>query len=460
MLNIEEIVKATRGKIINGDSKYIPQNYVIDSREVVDGDFFVPIVGENTDGHKYIINSVKQGASAFFINKEYKEKEKIIEEAKEINKNIGIIEVEDTKKALYAAGKYNRQKHINIPVIAVTGSVGKTSTREIIASVLKTEKNVLVTKKNYNSYIGIPIMTLKMDSQDICVFEAGIDFFGEMELESDLLKPDVAVITMIGTAHISTFKTQDKIFEEKLKITNNLKGLKKLVVNNDDKFLTTLRKNDEYEIIKYSRNDVRDIEKKVESINFKTNIYDDSHEVCINQIGDHNILNSLCAIKIGEIFGIKTDNIIKGIAEYRNFPRRLEIKKIQKDIIIIDDTYNASIDSMKSGLMTINELRAKRKIAVLGDMLELGDLSQELHLQLGEYFSKVKYDVLITIGKETEKTHYMAKKYFKEDEIFHYESNEDALEKIKEILKPGDLVYFKASNGMKFDYIIDKLQNK
>lgn len=458
MLNIGELKIASNGKIINGQNNYVPQNYVIDSREVIQGDFFVPIVGERTDGHKYIINTVKQGACGFFIDKNYSDKDNVIKESICINDKICIIEVEDTKKALYECGKYNRNKHIDIPVIAVTGSVGKTSTREMIASVLRTEKNVLVTKKNYNSYIGIPIMTLRMDNQDVCVLEAGIDMFGEMELESELLKPDVAVITMIGTAHISTFKSRDVIFSEKLKITNNIKGLKKLVVNNGDQYLSTLKNSEKYDILKYSLNEAKNIKKEYHCITFESNIYDEQKVVTINQIGNHNILNALCAIKIGEIFGISQDNIIKGIANYKNFSRRMEIKRTTNGVNVIDDTYNASIDSVKSGLTTVNELNTNRKIAVLGDMLELGELSESLHSEIGRYFKNLNYDMLIVVGNKSINIFKEAKKYFNIKDIFYYDNKEDALAKINEIVKKDDLVYFKASNGMHFEELIENIK--
>lgn len=402
LLNIKELVNATKGKYINGDLNFIPREYVIDSRMVVEETFFIPIVGENTDGHKYIIDTVKKGASGFFISSSCFDKKNIIKNSLDINSNICIIEVNDTKEALYKAGEYNRNKHIDIPVVAVTGSVGKTSTREMIASVLSTEKNVLVTKANYNSIIGAPIMALQIDDQDICVFEIGTDFHGEIERLSNLTKPDIGVITIIGTAHIGVFGSREGIFNEKIQITSNMKPKSTLIVNSDDNYLQELEDVEKYNVIKYNDSDILEINED-EKITFKTKIYNKIESITLNQIGMHNVKNAICAIKVAEKFGISKDNIILGINNYKNFSRRMEKIVLKNNVVLIDDTYNASIDSMQSGLKTVDNMKAKRKIAVLGDMLELGELSANLHYEVGTLFKELNYDKLFLVGNETKK---------------------------------------------------------
>lgn len=457
MLNIKEIIKASNGILINGDLNIIPKNYSIDSRKIINGDFFVPIVGENVDGHKYILDTVEKGAIGFFISKDYINKERVIKESIAINSNICIIEVENSEKALCDIAEYNRMKHISIPIVAITGSVGKTSTREMIASVLSEKYNVLVTEKNYNSIIGLPIMLLKLDNQDVCVLEAGINHFGEMDLLSRLLKPDVCVITNIGVAHIGIMGSKENIFKEKIKITNNIKGIKKLVVNKDDKYLSNINSLD-YNVINFSLKDIKNKLINTKGINFETNIYGKSYKININQIGNHNVQNALAAIKVGEIFNIEPEMIVSGINKYKNFTGRLEIKKINGDITLIDDTYNASIDSMKSGLITVNDLKSNRKIAVLGDMLELGDYSKDIHLQVGEIFKDLKYDILYTLGDEAKNIALSASKYINKENILCFDNKEELECKLKEVMKSGDIIYFKASNAMKFSDIIKNLQ--
>ena len=458
LLNINEIVKASKGVLINGNNNVIPKDYKIDSREIEKKDFFIPLVGENVDGHKYIIDTVKKGAIGFFISKKCLECENIIQESKRINSDVIIIKVDDCLTALCDIAEYNRNKHIDIPVVAITGSVGKTSTRQMIASVLSEKYNLLVTERNYNSVIGLPIMLLKLDKQEVCVLEAGINHIGEMDILSKILKPDICVITNIGNAHIGIMGSKDNTFKEKLKITNNIKGMKKLIVNSDDEYLSKIKSRN-FEIIGYSLNNINNKIIDKDSIKFNTSIYNDNYTITINQIGNHNIQNALSAIKVGELFGLTEKEIIDGVAKYKNFSGRLETKIIKGNIILIDDTYNASIDSMKSGLVTVNELEGKRKIAVLGDMLELGEFSQKIHLEVGEIFKTVSYDILYTLGNEAKNIALNAKKYMKNKKIISFDSIEELEENLKLEMKSGDIIYFKASNGMKFGDIIKKLQN-
>lgn len=459
MLNIDEIVKATNGKLITGELSKIPKNYEIDSREVKNGDFFIPLVGNNVDGHDFIIDSVKKGIVGFFINFNCANKDNIVKESKVLNPSICIIEVNDTLKALIKAGSYNRKKHIDIPIVAVTGSVGKTSTREMIASVLSQKYNILVTKKNYNSNIGVSIMCLLIDNQETCVFEAGIDKFGEMEELSEIIKPDVVVFTVIGTSHIGTFKTKENIFNEKLKLTNYIKGLKKVVTNSDDEYLSKVSTNEKYDVVKISIDNVGNIVSGEDYLKFSTYIYNEKLDVKINQIGNHNIYNAIMAIKVGEIFKISKKDIINGVLNYKNFVGRMQ-KNIINGITLVDDTYNASSESMKSGLITINKLNSNRKFAVLGDMFDLGDLSDKLHTELGNIFSKVNYDYLYTLGDKIKLTAKEAKKYMDDKHVKSFNNRDDLIKELLNIVKYGDIIYFKASNGMKFTQLYKDIENK
>ena len=280
MLKVSELVNATDGILLNGDLEKEIKSYKIDSREIRSGDFFIPIVGENVDGHKFILNAVKCNCVGFFISNI----DSIdIEEIKEINSSIVIIRVKDTKQALVDIGIYNRNKHDNIEVVAITGSVGKTSTREMVASVLSQYKDVLVTEKNMNSHIGMPLMTLKLDNQEMAVLEAGIDFVGEMDILNKLLVPDVAIVTNIGTSHIGKFGSQDIIYHEKTNIAKGLKGKKILILNGDDKFLKDY-KNSDVKILYYSINDAKNIVIKDDSIEFDTYIYNNLEHIIVNAL--------------------------------------------------------------------------------------------------------------------------------------------------------------------------------
>lgn len=449
MLSVREILNATNGILLNGDLEKEISNYKIDSREINQGDFYVPIIGEKVDGHKFILDTIKKGCIGFFTSEDIE-----LETIKSINNQVIVIKVEDTLKALHAIGKYSRNKKIDIEVVGITGSVGKTSTREMIASVLGQQKELLVTQKNMNGHIGLPLMTLLMEKQDLAVLEAGIDFVGEMDILNSMLIPDVAVVTNIGTSHIGKFGSQEVIYQEKVKIADTLKGKKILLLNKDDKFLKEY-KNDNLNIIYYSIEDAKDINIFEDHITFITNIYNKKEKVKINAIGNHNILNAIVAIRIGEIYNLPTEKIILGVESYKNFSRRMEKIDIN-GITIIDDTYNASPSSTKSGLETVNNLKSNRKIAVLADILELGDYSKELHIELGSVFKNLNYDILVAFGENMKYLSEVAKEYVKE--IYWFEDSIKAEEKIREIMKKEDIIYFKGSNAMKVNSIIENLK--
>ena len=451
MLKVKELLEATNGKLLNGNLEDEINNYKIDSREVKSGDFYIPIVGENVDGHRFINDTVKNNCSGFFVSNI----DSIdIQKIKEVNKDIIIIEVEDTKKALVDIGIFNRNKHKDIEVVAITGSVGKTSTREIVSSVLSQQKNILVTEKNMNSYIGMPLMTLKLEEQEMAVLEAGIDFVGEMDILNKLLVPDVAVVTNIGTSHIGKFGSQDIIFQEKTKIADGLKGKKILLLNGDDEYLRRYE-NPSVKILYYSIKDAKNIVINENTIEYDTLIYNKEEHIVVNALGNHNILNSLVAIKIGEIYNISVDKIKRGIFQYQNISRRME-KILFNNITIIDDTYNASPSSMQSGLISIDEIKDKRKIAVLADILELGNYAKEIHLKMGKVFKDLKYDVLIAYGENMKYLIENAKNYVKE--VYYCKDSTEAEKKVREIMRENDVIYFKGSNSMFVNKIVDDLK--
>lgn len=451
MLNIREILRATNGELLNGNINTNILNYNIDSRIIKKGDFYIPLIGENVDGHKFIIDCVKNECSGFFISNNDIDIKEIIS----INNNIIIIKVEDTKQALIDIGKYNRNKHINIDVVAITGSVGKTSTREMVSSVLSEALNVMVTQRNMNSHIGMPLMDLMLDNQELAVLEAGIDFVGEMDILNELLVPDVAVVTNIGTSHIGKFGSQDIIYQEKTKIANGLKGKKILLLNEDDEYLKNYT-NSEVNVRYYSIKDALNINMTDNSIEYDTVIYDKLEHIKINAIGNHNILNSLVAIRIGEIYNISTDKIKEGILKYKNFNRRMEKIDLDNDITIIDDTYNASPSSTESGLISVDKIQGKRKIAVLADIAELGDYAKELHMKLGEVFKNLNYDIIIAYGDYIRYLIDIAYKYV--DTIYYCEDSAHAENKLREIMNKNDVIYFKGSNVMNVNNIVENLK--
>ncbi len=448
MLTIREILEGTKGKLIQGNKDLIIKGYKIDSRECKYGDLYIPLKGENTDGHRFISNAIDNGCIAILISN-------IEFIPEDISDTISIVQVNDCLEALQNIGRYNRIKHKEIESIAITGSVGKTSTREMISSVLSQKYNLMVTEKNMNGHIGLPLMTARLEKQDLGVFETGIDFVGEMDILGQIVTPDIAVITNIGTSHIGKFGSQDIIYREKTNIAKYLIGKKILLLNKDDIYLKKYR-NEDVNIIYYSINDASNIIISNNSIEFETKIYDKYEKIKINAIGNHNIINAIVAIKIAEQYNMDKEDIINGIENYKNFNRRMEIINLS-DVTIIDDTYNASPSSTEAGLKTIDSLKTNRKIAVLADIAELGMYSKQIHTNLSNIFKDINIDVLITFGNDIKYLYDIAKGFVKQS--YFCENSEEAEKIIRQIMKKDDLIYFKGSNVMKVNTIIDNLKS-
>ena len=451
MLKVDEIVKASNGKLIQGNSQLIARGYNLDSRLIEKDFFYIPMIGEKVDGHIFIKSVVEKGAIGSFVQ------EGIMidkEEIKNLNPDFALIEVKDTLTAMQDIARYNREKHLNIESISITGSVGKTSTREMVASVFNTYMHTLVTEKNFNGHIGLPLMALKIEDQDSAILETGRDFVGEMDLLGGIIKPSCAVVTNIGVSHIEKFGSQDIIYREKTNIANSLINRKKLLLNRDDPYLIKYR-NDNVEIIYYGIDDAKNIKYMDDSIEYDTLIYNKEEHIVINAIGNHNILNSIVAIRLAEIYNIPAELILKGISNYKNFTRRMEKIKL-KNITLIDDTYNASSSSAKSGIITLDELHGNRKIVVLADILELGKYSKQEHIKLGEVFKDVKIDILIAYGENMKYLCEEARKYM--NNVYWLDSKEKVEEKIRGIVQKDDIVYFKGSNAMKVNEIVEDLK--
>ncbi len=472
-MKVKDIVKITNGKILCGDEKIPCNHFVRDSREVKEGDVYVALKGEKFDGNDFCLDAIDNGAKVCIVSKDI-----TAEENDEIKKsNVTIIQVLNTLKALQEIATYKRMQY-NIPVVAVTGSVGKTSTKDLIASVVSQKYNTLKTKGNYNNEIGLPLTILGLTDEEAMVVEMGMNHFGEIRKLTNIAKPTVAVITNIGTAHIGNLGSRENILKAKLEILEGLQG-NTVVINNDNDLLYKWanENKDKYNIItygiknksKYMATDIKCFEDKSEfkvvceknesisdskqdaNMALKQDINMDERESINNKKvtvpvgGEHFILNSLCAIAVGEFLNVPTKKIISGIANLELTKKRMEILTSKAGATVINDTYNANYDSMKAAITYLKEIKNKRKIAVLGDMLELGDYSKELHEKVGEEVDE-SIDILITIGKEAK---YIAEKS-KAKQIIECKDNEEAIEKLKEIQTKNDAILLKASNGMKF----------
>lgn len=457
-MNVEEILNATRGKLLIGNLKENCENFCTDTRKILENDVYVGLKGENFNGNEYYEEALRKGAKVAIVSGIEIPKEKL-----EQYKDKTIIEVDDSLIAFGKIAEYKRSLY-NIPVIQVTGSVGKTSTRDIIANVVRTKYKTLQTEGNLNNHIGLPTTLLKLKDHEALVVESGMNHLGEISYLGEITKPTIAVITNVGTAHIGLLGSRENILKAKLEILENLKPGGTIVINNDNDMLNKWAKEDKL-YKKYTfgideESDVMAYNIKIgnKSSTYNVKINNEEYTVNVPVSGKHFVYNSLCAIAIGNLLGISLENIIKGIETFSLTKNRMEVVKVKDNVTVINDAYNASYDSMKPAIEYLKELPAKRKIAVLGDMFELGEFSEEIHRKVGIEVVTHKIDILVTVGKLAK---YIAEeaKYLRmpEKNIISLETTEEASEYLNKILQKDDAVLLKAAHGMRFSEILKSI---
>ncbi len=452
-ITVNKIVEICNGKLLSGDENIQVKTYSKDTRTLNKGDMYLGIKGEKINGNDYIEQAFINGAIGCITDENVSEK--IINKYK---KEKVIIKVENTIKAIQELAKYKRSLY-NIPVIAVTGSVGKTSTKDIIANVLGQKYKVLKTEGNMNNHIGLPMTLLKLKDHTAVVVEMGMNHFGEISLLTNIAKPTGCVITNIGTSHIGNLGSRENILKAKLEILEGLDKNGFVLINNDNDLLHEWAKKEKrYKIYTYG------LENNSTYMAKKITILENSSEFEINGIkgnvpigGIHFVYNSVCAFAIGDILNVEKEKIIKGISEFKLTAKRMDIEIIKNKIKVINDSYNASYDSMKAALEVVNNTSAQRKIAILGDMLELGEYAKELHEKVGEEVVKNKIDILITIGDNAKNIANKAKE-LKMENVYMFDGIEEAIEYIKKTIKCGDLILLKASNSMNFSKILNEIK--
>lgn len=475
---IKDIIKICNAELLCGTEAETLTDVTRDTREIKQGDTYIGFKGEHNDGNLLYGDALEKGAKICILQKSSiirenaldkieKTKNRIKQEIEEKYKNASIILVEDTTKALQEIASFKRDMY-DIPAIGVTGSVGKTSTKDIIASVMSKKFNVLKTLGNYNNQIGLPLTALRLKDENAMVVEMGMNMPNEISTLSKIAKPTVAVITNVGTAHIGNLGSRENILKAKLEILDGLQKDGVLVINNDNDMLHNWYISDtnrNFKIITFGIENKSDImpyqvELSKNGSTYKIDVDGKTYKVTISVGGNHFVLNSLCAIAVGRILNIEMEDILDGIANFELTKRRMQVEKSPNNVTIINDCYNANYDSMKAALEYLGKINAKKKIAVLGDMLELGSYSTELHEKVGEEVVKNNIDILITVGEEAK--HIVSKaleKGLNKNNIHICNNNDDAVEVIKKISAPEDAILIKASNAMNFQEIFIKIMS-
>ena len=453
---VDDIIRECNGKLIIGNKQEKCENFVIDSRIIKEGDIYVVINSEKRNGNIFCEEALKKGAKGCIVNINDFEVKKL----REYEKNGKfIVQVKDTIEAVQKLSSYKRNLY-DIPVIAITGSVGKTSTKDMVASVISQKYNVLKTEGNMNNHIGLPLTILRLKNHEALCVEMGMNHLKEISLLTNIAKPTIAIITNVGTSHIGNLGSRENILKAKLEILEGLKENGTLIINNDNDMLNKWSKNAgiKQKIITYgieTKSEIMPISIEQSENNSIFNIDNCKIEVPIG--GIHFIYNALCAICVGKILDIPIEKIAKGIKEFELTKNRMEISKLKNGITLINDCYNANYDSMKDGLDYLGNLKNTRKIAVLGDMLELGKFSEELHIKVGEQVIKNNINILITVGEFSKMIAEKSKE--KMSEVYICNNNEQAIKILCDIMKPNDTIYLKASHSMNFNEIGEKIKD-
>lgn len=448
-ITVKQIADIIGGKVLCGNENTIISNIQYDSRATREGSLFVPIKGSRVDAHKFIEDCLSNGASASLTENDAPE-----------NAEKPYIKVKNTLMALQILSAWYRQQ-FKLKLIGITGSVGKTSTKEMIAASLSAGFDVMKTQGNKNSQIGMPMTMFDIEEHNnIAVIEMGMSEFGEMDKLCDIARPNIAVMTNIGKAHIENLKTQENIMSEKLKITKHFSENDVLFLNGDDKLLKTLHNKQKFKTITFGLNedcDYRADNIKTDGLNTTFTAYRNNkfNDFKIPALGVHSVTNALAAIAICETLGLDKDTVQKGLMTYKNAPMRQQIHQM-KDYILIDDSYNASPEATIVSLDVLNSIKNGKTIAVLADMLELGEESEKEHYNVGKYLAKLGINCLITVGELAKNIAEGAMENGKVS-VKSFDNNNSAYEYLASITEKACTVLVKGSRGMHTDEIVKRL---
>lgn len=450
-MTLENIAKACNGKYVGKDADRTIEitGGQVDSRKIKEGNLFFASKGEKVDGHSFIAKAFELGAACAVCERE-------IEAA-----DGPYILVENSLQALKSIAAFYRDQ-LTIPIVGITGSVGKTSTKEAIAAVLSAKYRVQKTDGNFNNEVGLPLTMLTIqDEHEVAVVEMGISDFGEMDRLAAISRPDVCVITNIGLCHLENLKTQQGIMKAKTEMFNHRNPKGAVILNGDDPLLSTISDVDGTKPVRFGYSDgcdVRVTESQLlglRGVDFTVKTPDGHDLMCHSKLpGNHTVTNAACAAAVASVLGLTDGEIKQGITMQAAVKGRSNIIEAN-ELTIIDDCYNANPVSMKEAVDLLS-LSDDRRVAVLGDMFELGENETQLHYEVGKYIADSSVDLLLTAGALSENIYQGAGNV----EKHHYSDRDSLIADLKNHIKKGDSILVKASHGMHFENIVEVLTTR
>ena len=449
-VSLEQLVKITEGRLIQTGTTGWISGAAIDSRKIEKNDLFIPIKGEKVDGHRFIKIAAEKGCSTSFTETE----------ALDFPEGISVVLVESCLEAMKALAKYNRERY-DIPVIAITGSSGKTTTKDLIASVLSQKYTTLKTQGNFNNEYGIPQTLFNLQPEhEIAVIEMGMDHLNDIRKSIGEVRPHIGVITNIGTAHIEILKTQDNILAAKKEIFETMVAGDIALLNGDDVYLNKIKEDEEpFSVVRVGIKGedlslkAEQVESSAKGIRFEA----DGEHFHFAYPGIHNVYNCLTAIWLGRYYQMTHEEIQRGLDAFKPSGNRMDIVKV-RETTVINDSYNANPDAMKAALDMLWDMgKSSRRLAVLGDMLEMGEMAESGHLEIGAYAAE-KADVLIAVGPESKAYIKGAGASLADERCFWTADAEGAGELLRKLMAPGDVILIKASRGVHLEKTLEMIQ--
>ena len=455
MFTLNEMVKATSAKVYKEEKKEFGA-IVTDTRKISEGVLFVALKGERFNGEDFAAEALEKGAAGVVVSEACDEKQ--------LAKCQGtVLQVKDTLLAYQLMAKAWREKFPQIPVVAITGSNGKTTTKDLTAAVLSAKGAVLKTQANFNNEIGLPLTLLGLKAEHTAaVVEIGMRGFHQIEALAPIAAPQIGIVTNVGETHMELLGSLENIAKAKQELVEAIPAGGTVILNADNKYVAGMRSaaKEGVKVITFGLEQEADV--KGEAIHTEDNVTkfmvtyaNERHEYEVNMVGRHNVYNTLAAIAAGFAMGLTPAEVREGLGNLEATKMRFELQKV-KEWNVVNDAYNASPMSMTAAINTLSELAKGRKIAVLGDMLELGSVSEEAHLHVGEEVAEHGFTALVTRGDMGE---FIAKGAENKGmtAVYRCASHEAAAEKLHELLQPGDTLLFKGSRGMTMEKIIDLL---
>ena len=460
ILTIEEVLRATGGKLLQGKENAFFQGISTDSRTITEGELFIALKGPRFDGHHYALEALKKKAGGVLIGED---------QVGDIRWNgyrsRAVIAVKDTLTALGDIARDWRRKY-GPPLVALTGSNGKTTTKEMIAACLETTFPILKTKGNLNNLIGVPLTLLTLTEKErVVVLEMGMNEPGEIRRLTEIAEPDVGLITNIQKVHLEGMGSLERLKEEKGELFRKMRRDGTILVNQDDPRVVDLARDYPGQKITFGIETPAEVMAKeiqlggVEGTSFTLILEGEVMEIHLQLLGRHFVPNALSAIAVAFLFGVELKQAKEAIENIQSFPMRMEVVPFKGGKTLINDAYNANPYSMELALETLVEVKGKgRAIAVLGDMLELGNFEKEAHEQLGERVSELAIDFLLALGKDAPLVVESAIRHgFPIERTRIVESHSEAISLLRQMLENGDWILVKGSRRMAMEKIVEGL---